>query len=401
MKASIILDLRRETKNGYPIKIVVYKDKQHSIHLKEYSKSTHWNNGNVNKRHPEYRRLWRKLSKRALLLNEEVAYCNDNNLNLAECIKVIEKGFVSKESVNVFEFWDVFVEEKKTAGLSTKAYEDVKTQLFNYWMEDLPFNDITYEWLQGFINHKYENGCGNSGINFYLKTFGIVYREAQRRESLQVPVGNPFKGLRKKVVKKEMVKLSREKFKEILEWKPDKKNTPQNKLSLERRLAVWLFQFYIGGHDFNEVALLKWADIKRGRAKFSRHKNRNNTFILIDNLLLPEALAIIKKYGTKDDERVFGFIPDPLTRERSYNEYRNNTNRRLLKGISEELEINKLTTKSVRYIFRTWAGEVEAGIIPTMQIQGHSLLKEMTFLYQGRLSNEVLDRNLKKIVYGS
>ena len=121
---------------------------------------------------------------------------------------------------------------------------------------------------------------------------------------------------------------------------------------------------------------------------------------MVDNLLLPEALDIIEKYGTKDKERVFAFIPDKEEQETGYAYYRENTNRALKKISEKQGLLDAMKSKSPRYIWRTWAGNTGLGILPIDQIQGR-VPSGVSFRYQARLPYELVDEELKKVVYGS
>jgi len=131
ISTSIILDTRRETKNGFPIKIRVYYGKKSKyISLNKYSSISNWDENNVLKSHPDYRKLFFSLKKRSISLLEEVEYCNDNNLNLEQSVKVIKDGLGNKETeiftlrqkiktlekesnIGLIEFYDVIIEEKE------------------------------------------------------------------------------------------------------------------------------------------------------------------------------------------------------------------------------------------------------------------------------------------------
>lgn len=413
--ASIVLDTRRKTVNGYPIKIRV---KQKYVHLNEYSEKEHWEGNNVNSKHPEYRRLSLKITKRALQLLDEIRYCNDNNLDLDACIAIIETGLQDRDTeifslqqkikklqgetgAGLLEFFDVRIKEKKQAGESTTHYKLTKDRLVNYLSDgnDINLNAVTYEWLNSFVLYKLESGTKRGGINSYLETIRAVYKEAQRRESLNVKQDNPFKGIIKGSKRREMVELSAEGFKKLLGYDPEKAPTKTAAKIQKRNVALWLFQFVIGGHDYVDIALLQWQDIKNGRIRFKRYKNRNKIDggILVDNLLLPYALEVIERYGTKDSSRVFGFIPNPAEYYSKYHEYRRNVNRSL-KTVCEKLDMDAVVkTKSPRYLFRSKGGELLIHDLIVMQLMGHKPT-DITYKYQNKLPVKIVDKAHREIV---
>lgn len=72
---------------------------------------------------------------------------------------------------------------------------EIKKYVKDYIIEDEPINNIDYEWINGFKLFKKNAPVG---INSYLKAIRAVYKEAQRRPSLNVKSDNPFLGTIKK-----------------------------------------------------------------------------------------------------------------------------------------------------------------------------------------------------------
>lgn len=413
--ASIILDTRRKTAKGYPIKIRV---KNYYISLDEYSSKDHWDANNVTAAHPDYRRLHLKLERRKVQLMDELQYCNDNNLDLKDSIQVIKKGLQDR-AVEIFSlqqkikqlqgsagfgflaFFDVRMQEKLKAGESITHYQLTKDRLVNYLGpgNDINMNAITYEWLNTFVLHKLDSGTNRGGINSYLETMRAVYKEAQRRESLNIKKDNPFKGVIKGSKRREIVELSKDDLKKLLSYNPEKAPTKLAAKIQRRHIALWIFQYVIGGHDYIDVARLKWNDIKDNRIRFKRYKNRNKIDggTLVDNLLLPFSLEVIDRYGTKENTRVFGFIPDPEKHYTQYTDYRSNVNRSL-KTVCKNLNIaTTIKTKSPRYLFRSKAGELLIHDLIVMQLMGHKAA-EITYKYQSKLPAAVVDAAHKSIV---
>nr|WP_299067061.1 phage integrase SAM-like domain-containing protein [uncultured Allomuricauda sp.] len=417
--AKIILDKRRSTKKGYPIKILVRNNGMKHIPLKEYTDLEHWQNEKLLRSHPDYKRLHEVLLKREVKLLNEVKYCNDHGFGLGDSVRLITNGLEDRESriiqlknelrslqgdsrTMLFEFWDIYMRERESVKKSIRAFEETKTQLLNFTLEsDMAINDITYEFLNEFSTYKLQNGCGSGGLSFYLRTFRTVYLAAQKRESLGIKSINPFRGLIEEGVSKDPVEMSKDEF---IKWKsftPHKFSTKKSQDIVLRRRDLWLFQFYIGGHDFVDIAKLEWKkNIRNGRIRFKRYKNRRHPGggPTVDNKLLPEAMTIIKKYGTPDRERVFSFIPDPRDKE-SYNYYINNT-RRALRKISQQIELTDIMkTKSTRYIFKTWADQMQLHEPSIKQIMGHADQK-VSSRYGARLPNTIVDPILKKVIIG-
>lgn len=414
--AKIILDTRREAKNGFPIKIQVYNKTTKYISLNIYSKKEHWNGSNVNEKHPNFRTVFQKINKRQLKLYDEVDYCNDNNLDLEASIEVIKKGVNDNETeilmlqqrlkelqpkakVGLLEFFDTRIEEKSKTNESTKAYKEIRNMLFDYLGGDINMNDVTYEFLNEFVTHKLSNGCNRGGVNAYLATIRPVYKEAQRRKSLNVKLDNPFIGLIKKGAKKEIVDVPVEDFKKVFTYEKGKFQGEKSWQLTQRKIKLFKFQFDIGGHDLIDVALLKWSNYKKGRLVFKRHKNRNkdNGGPLVSVKVFDT--SFIDDHANKENERLFSFIPDPIKENKRYREFQNNYNR-LLGSISERFKIDKLTSKSTRYLFKNYSMDLDISTFISKQIQGHILEQgnDASTSYIKKRSNEVIDKAHLKVI---
>ncbi|PHS08952.1 MAG: hypothetical protein COA88_05455 [Kordia sp.] len=417
IKGKIILDTRRATEEGYPLKIRVYDSviKKHKyVSLFWYSDIHHWENGLL-KSHPDFRRLNGKLNKRAFALQEEIEYCNKQKLNLTNALKLIEAGLEDKEleifflkqrlkelegnySAKLIDFYDVRIKEKIDFKEDVRPFELTKKQIQDFTLQDIAINEVTYEWLNEFILYKKREGTGEAGIMYYLKNIRIIYKEAQRRESLGIKTDNPFLGLIKTVSRKsEIVSLEDEDFKKLLNIENSVITSKAYIKSTNELVNIWLFQFFVGGHDLADIANLTWTKLKNNRITFKRHKNRRkrNGGATVDVKLFPKALDIIEKYGTKKEVRIFGFIPEVETTEYEY--FRQNASRRL-KLISKKLELtDTIKTKSPRYLFRTRSGQLLIDTHIMELIQGHKS-QGVSFNYQGEISYEIQDREHEKVI---
>ncbi len=397
INAKIILDTRRETKKGFPVKIRVTCGISKYVSLKIFQKN-------------KKLKITPEIRHRNLKLVQEVEFCNKNRLDLDTSLKVIKEGlntdveiFALKNrieklqntsNVGILNFFDVIINEKKNKGDNTKTYEEVKKYISEYIIdEDYPINDITYEWLKDFKLFKKN---APSGINTYLRTIRAVYKEAQRRTSLKIKADNPFLGLIKSTAKKEIVQTSIKDLQKLLEYTPNKNTSKINAFKIQQKLDVWLFQFLIGGHDLIDIANLKKENIQNNRIIFQRYKNRNKTNggEIINNKIFKKALEIIEKYPSKN-EKLFDFIPYPT--EKKYADFRNNYNR-ALRSISKSLKLSSvLKSKTPRYIFRSLAGEMLLDTLVIMQIQGHTPTG-VTFTYQRNLPLKIIDKQHKKLI---
>ncbi|MFC5046289.1 phage integrase SAM-like domain-containing protein [Aquimarina hainanensis] len=403
IKADIVIDTRRASKDGYPVKIQIYSGRKYKfISLKTYQKSKRL-------------KITPGLARRISELEDEVNFCNNNNLSLEQSIDVIKNGVKDKDleifllkkriaelqkesGIGMIEFISTRIRELKDLGRSTEAYERTKKQLEYYLgTDDVLINDIDYEWLQKFIVYKTKHGKGKGNVPFLLSTMRSTYKEAQRRESLNIKRDNPFMGLISNKRSAEVTSLVPEEIKKLLNYTPKTYTTKKSKFTTKRHIKLFLLQFLLGGQDYADLASLKWSQIKNRRIKFKRFKNRNKPDggSVIDCYLFDEALEIIEEYGNKETERVFSHIPHPL--EKSYRLKRQNA-QQSLERVSDTLGFSeKIKTKTPRYLFRSFAGEILIDTLVAMQIQGHKP-QGVTFKYQRQLPYSVIDKEHRKVI---
>lgn len=408
LEISLYLDRRRETKKGFPVKLTVYDtktQKQKQISIGEYQNTKHV-------------KMTPDLSRDMQKYHDRLDFCNQYSLNLERAVEVLKNGYdgdsdleiqllegrlkkLKKERLVDFEeFSKEFMEEKQVQGLSIRHYEQAIAQL-QYFLGNkrLNINEITYEFLNKFVLYKQKTGKGTgAGINTILRSLRTIYLEAQRRESLGVKQDNPFKGIIKQTrsSKDEEEYWEVKDIKRLFNFEHKQSTSKAAKNNMQKTIDIFLFQFAIGGHDLIDVANLKWDNLKNGRIKFQRFKNRNKPDggPWINNMIYPYAKNVIEKHGNQETERIFSFFADPLTEK-----YREQYNYKLktLKRVSETLGIPRLRTKTPRYLFRTYAGELMVHDLIVMQIMGHKS-SNVSHRYQKNLNLEIQDEAHKNIL---
>lgn len=408
LKTIIVLDTRSLAKKGHPIKIRLYKDKKYKyVSMGYFSKAEHWHGENVIKGHPSFRTLSDKLRKRKTLLLQQEEFCNSNNLKMEDCFKLISTG-INREleiyllekrlkelkqegGVGILEFTDTRIKEKTATNSSVWAYQSARNIFGEYLIEiDEPLNNINYEWLNKFITYKGSQRVSNPSIMAYLSTLRAIYKEAQKRESLGIKQENPFLGVVKNPRRtSDIPMLTKSDFKKIITYDGERKTY----------FALFVFQFLIGGHDLVDISLLEWKNYKSGRIKFRRWKNRSKPAgdTLIDNIVVSEAEKIIEEYGTINNKRIFGFIPDTRKELDNYKRFRGRAIKHL-QDVGDRLNLSgKIGTKTPRYVFRTTAGNLQIDTLTIMTIQGHTP-RGVTYNYQRALPYSVVDEAHIKII---
>ncbi len=417
IEANIIIDKRNfaKSKGGYPLKIYVYDNvlkKKGYINLKSYQQSE---------------TLQRSIfvKQRESQIITELDYINLNRLDLDNAIEILKNGIPESDllrrkkllefelrqieeqigsGVGVLEFYEIFLEERKKKNLLTESYHNgyAAIKKFIYPEPDFPMNNINYDWINSFVQFTIDRGLTQNTASSYLSYLRAVYKECQRREVYNIKSDNPFSGLKPPIKRKVSYELSPEDLKAILNFDPNKikHRSSWSSYELKRWADLFMFQFTIGGHDFIEICNMKWSMIKNGRIRFKRFKNRfkPNEGVEVNTKLFPFALEVIKKYGTKDNERVFSFLPDPELSRKEYDRFVVKTNKYQYGIIARSCGIKEeIRSKAPRYIFRTFAGNLMMNELVVMTIQGHSP-RGMTFRYQGSLEENVIDAEHKKVL---
>lgn len=392
---------QKPSKKGYRIAVELF-DVNNKRVLKTIGHSfiEHWNEElqEPNKQHPDYFELLPAIQ----LYHSKIAVANIGKHDFEKAYKIIfEEDTKQKQLENnnskLLNFIDILIEERKSVGMATKKFKDIKLVIESYLgtsAQNLLINDINYEWLNQFMLYKLQNGTNKGGLRSYLQTLRTIYKEAQRRHSLNIKQDNPFLGLIKKAPPKPKPaqSITKQDLCKMLKFKPHQFTAHTRKAMMYRNIDLFFFQFVMGGMDLLFVALLEWKDIKENRLKFNRNKTRDKDeyYIEVDNFIPAPAYEAIYNHSTKDTPRVFSFIPHPYKEETAYMEWRNRYNRSLA-TICKTVGIPKVTSKSSRYIFRTFAGNKLVHDMIIKKLQGHQL-EGTTYLYQGQLDKKMQDQ---------
>ncbi len=408
LQISLYLDTRYETKRGYPVKLTIYgtkEKKQRQISFGCYQKSKEL-------------KLTSELGRFMQDFQDRVDFCNEHGRSLDESVGIIRDGYggnkdlellvlekrvkelKSEKFVDFEEFAREFIEERKSQGYSVRHFSDAIAQLKNFLGDErLNINDVTYEFLNRYVIYKKKLTTGTgAGIHTTLRSLRTIYKEAQRRDSMEIKKDNPFLGIMKSIPSStpEIEYWKKEDIKKLLNFQPKQSTSNASKENMQKIIEVFLFQFSIGGHDLADVANFRWKNVKDSRLVFRRFKNRNKPSKgeLVDVMLSPFALAVIEKYGDKDSERIFTFLSDPSTpKYTKQNQYIART----LARVSDSLGIPKIRTKTPRYLFRTYAGELFINDLVIMSIQGHKSTS-VTHLYQKTMPNDIQDAEHQKVL---
>lgn len=395
MKAVIqLVSYEKSTKEGFPVYVKLSHGKKRFKKVIGHSLLSDWDqvNNQPLSTHPYFMDFVSLVLDLKSVIGKinlgAVDFETAKALLLSNDESIVSSGFIS--------YFEGRIVELESLGKNVDSFIGVKNILKQYVGGEIAISELNYRFLKRFMVYKLNDGMTEGGVMSYLATIRSVYKEAQR-EGLVDRTLNPFLGLIKAVDPIEKKRPNVAHLEKLLNFQPKKGTTKANAFNIKRAVALWLFQFYIGGHDYVDVALLKRKNIVDGRVVFKRYKNRNRKSggPEINNKLFPVALEILQHYGS-DGDRLFDFIPDPINDHKAYINYRRNVNH-TLDRVSKTLDIPKLTTKTSRYVFRTIAGELLVHDLIVTLLQGHKN-NSISYRYQGLISHKKQDKYHKKII---
>ncbi|MCO5723217.1 phage integrase SAM-like domain-containing protein [Robiginitalea marina] len=352
-------------------------------------------------------------------LQDRVDYANRMNLGYDQAMEVIDNGYANnqkqieyhkqklaelekKEPKLLIDFIKEMIHEKETKGLSVRHFEELVKEMENWQGDSLDINDISYRKLREYEHFKRQNSITNGAIiHKTIRTLRTVFNEAKRRGLIHNLNVDPFEGLKIAVKQKpnDDKAITKDDLAAFRDFKPKKSTTKKNLDNMMRARDLFMLQIYIGGHDMADVANLKWSDIHEvdgiRRIRFQRFKLRSrNNSVWVDNAITPKAQEIIDKYGTPDEERIFGWLANPDTE--SYRQH-NANQRKTLGRICDTMDIRKLKTKDPRRIFRSIGGQLGINEILLNQMMGHKP-STVSQRYQQNLSREAQDKAHREII---
>lgn len=383
----------KETKKGYALVIYVYLKKIKNLPTPYHCKIDDWDDvlKEPKRTHPLYFDIIDYVLKTKIKIKKIEGKPQDY-----VSVNQIERFLVNDNPDSFLNFLKNYYEELKKNDKKTWVnYNDAYNVLKKY-QDEVYFSEIDYSFMEKFRDFKLKNGCNAGGVHYYLRTLRATYKKALKRGAFKPnDFANPFEGV--------MPKLGKTKDKDFLlnEMKILYSNLPPKIRGLRPDIDYhyhnyFLLCFYLGGLDFIDLANLRYdLHVKNGRVQFERFKG--GTYEFIDNLIIPEALAILEKY--KDNTPYLINI-----HKYSYTTLRNNYVRRFRKFISsiknekkEQLIESYFTSKTPRYTFINLGKQLELNRDIMMEITGHSR-GDAHSIYESSFSYEAKDAVHRKVI---
>ncbi|NQZ45052.1 MAG: site-specific integrase [Flavobacteriaceae bacterium] len=314
----------------------------------------------------------------------EIEHCNKNRFDLWRSKELIKDGLPAPQGESLFGYLDEIIQEREDRGMSQDSFIRLKKEL-SYYTSDIGLREIDYNWVRQFITYKKKSGTGEGGISHYIRTASTVFNEAVRRGYVDT---NPFTGHR--IKRKRTTPLVLPTFEEVRMLASfEGYGNKAQQANLKKVAQTFIFQIHIGGHYLSDLGQLSESNIKNGRIKFQRYKNRSKEGggETVDNMLTDFALEYLKTYG-------FWFKHPSNPGFKNFRDGYNTTLRR----IGKKLEIESgLRSAMPRYIFKTASEECRARRSVTKKLMGHAN-EDVDEGYIGRLSYELIDEEHRRIL---
>lgn len=347
----IILEKRKPRKdNKYPVKLRVTFKREQRYYSLRYS---------VKNKRPEeitdYERYWAKSAEKGISMTVEefkkartanskepyktmFIYLNELEA-IARDIKValhpftflaFQKKYFQQPGcdLNIIDKLLDYSKEIRLKGRISSAdlfdFTAISLQKFT-GSDNLPFNEVTVDFLHSYENWMKEHGKSTTTIGMYLRNVRTVYNQIKREakqydEKGLIPSLYPFGKDAFKIPTGRNIKksLTLHEIQLILGYKASE-GAPEL-----RSRDYWLFSYFCNGINFKDIAKLKYRDLDGDIIKLVRSKtteeNREDPQI-ITIIVTTEVSEIIKKWGNKPgdpDQFIFPIIDKTMSPDRQH-----------------------------------------------------------------------------------
>ena len=262
--------------------------------------------------------------------------------------------------------------------------------------EDFTFYEVSPERLKGFEVHLRSRGCSWNTVSTYLRTFRAVYNRAvDLRKAPYVPhlFRSVYTGTRadhKRALGEEDIKKVFARLSQAFVGSP----------SLRKAQELFILMFLLRGLPFVDLAYLRKSDLRDLVITYRRRKTGRSLSVTVT----PEAMAILKKYISRDDTSpyLFPLLKSGEGTKEAYREYQSalrSFNQQLML-LGEWLALNdRLSSYTARHTWATSAYncEIHPGIIS--EAMGHSSITVTETYLKPFRSRKIDEANTQIIRY--
>ncbi|MCM1021528.1 MAG: site-specific integrase [Muribaculaceae bacterium] len=273
------------------------------------------------------------------------------------------------------------------------SYNSLRT--FNKGKLDIPFSQITEEWLARYEKWLRSKGNKDTTISLLFRTLRSAFNKAIQAKCARKS-DYPFDNykINKFSTKTEKRAIAKTEILKIQEC-----HIPCGKRQyMELSRDLFMFSYLCGGINFTDMANLTTDNIVNGRIKYIRQKTHKP----ISLGLCDEALSIIAKYNNQTNGYLFPILDKAIhiTAQQKQNRIHKilvkvNAN---LKLIAQDLNIEaNMTTYVARHSFASVLKKSGTNIAIISEALGHSDLST-TQIYLDSFDNEQIDNAMKNLL---
>lgn len=309
-----------------------------------------------------------------------------DQLDTLSVAELKDRIYQPEASQSFFNYANFLIEELKKSNRfgSARNYKGVVSVLKDFCGgKDLPFKQLTYQFLCKFETNHASKGNTANGLSVYMRAIRAIYNKAIKAGIVEKE-NYPFTNYKIKSAPTDKRALDWDKLKKVIELEL----LPGHICFNARNYFVASFMMY--GINFSDMAYLRKENIINGRIKYRRRK----TSKLYDIKITQNLETILNYYISQNNPSgyIFPIIRRelPHLQDRDIQWARSRYNKKL-KTLAELCGIEEnLTSYVSRHSFATQAmlQEVPLNAISTML--GHSSLKT-TEIYLKSLPTNILD----------
>lgn len=240
--------------------------------------------------------------------------------------------------------------------------------------KDVPFENITVQWLEKFEAFMLKRKTSYATIGMRMRGLRTIMNIAKKEgliKEYQYPFGRDKYEIKTAEGRKKALTLSQ--ISQVLAYKGNRTTT--------RYRDIWFFIYLCNGINVADLVMLKFSNIIDGEICFMRQKTLRTSKIKreITVPVTPQMQAIIDRWGNKPepDNYIFNLIrryKDPVRHNKEVADILKRINKRM-KIIGESLGIGKITTYTARHSFATVLKRSGANIAYISESLGHADLK--------------------------
>lgn len=302
----------------------------------------------------------------------------------------------------VYDAFTDYIDQLKEEGRLKTAisYSSARNSLESFY-ENANFVDINVSFLQNFEKMMKLKGRTDTTIGIYLRSLRTIFNIAIEAEVIPRKM-YPF-GRRRYIIplsRNAKKALTLEEVRRLYEIVPEPFSLA------DRAKDFWMFSYLCSGMNFKDIAFLKYEDMDDDTIFYIREKTKrtsrgNQRTIMVP--ILPEARAIIDKWGTKSegkDDYIFPILQPGMTPEKqiaAIGQCIQVTNAWMRKMATKAGIKKDVTTYVARHTFSTVLKRSGASTeFISEQLGHHSLLTTQSYLdsFENKIKRSMAERLL-------